>query len=352
MLRGIAALAVVVVHSLRAITVNKGDLVLGPPILADIPALNRIGAYGVDIFFVLSGFLMVFISGSYLSGKKSVGNFLLLRAIRIWPMYALCTLWVIAALLWSWHQSGKIDFDLRPSRLASFAFIPTMNEVGLVQPILSVGWTLNYEAGFYLSFALAMLLPYGSLLARLAVILLGWQLAALALPGTVASLYLGNTIVAEFLFGAVIARLYQTGRLSGIPPALSLLAGIAVLVASSIGDPSDAWRFGTAGIGASLLFIGFLRLDTGIQWPRAMVALGDASYSIYLTHLIVIYGHGKGMRIVHHLQPQTDLAVLFLTAYSVALGYLAYRFIEAPLLAACRRQLRGHALAIAAKDGA
>ena len=153
-----AALAVVAHHAMRAVTVNASpDLKLPQPLLLTNHAMIELGAVGVDLFFILSGFLMVYIAGPYIEGRRSTGNFLLQRAIRIWPMYVLATgLYLGLSIALRLSQGRELPFDASPLRLLSFVFVPSFNASGLLQPILGVGWTLNYEILFYLVFALAL----------------------------------------------------------------------------------------------------------------------------------------------------------------------------------------------------
>ena len=143
-LRAFAAICVVVHHAFLTTTI-----LTVPPVGSIVPPLwlVRLCAAGVDVFFVISGFLMAYIAGPYLSGERPVRRFLAQRVIRIWPPYLIVTLFVCAHLLLS--RVAAWPFDLQPRRLASLVFVPSFNQDGQLQPIVGPGWTLNYEMLFY-----------------------------------------------------------------------------------------------------------------------------------------------------------------------------------------------------------
>src|ERR1700735_2826619 len=91
-LRGLAACGVVCHHAFHAVTINRPpNTILPPPLLLGNHTLVEVGSSGVDIFFVLSGFLMMYISGAYTTGGRSIWHFLSQRLIRVWPLYILAT---------------------------------------------------------------------------------------------------------------------------------------------------------------------------------------------------------------------------------------------------------------------
>jgi peptidoglycan/LPS O-acetylase OafA/YrhL len=330
-LRGLAALAVVCHHAFRAVTVNRpADVDLAPMLLSN-PILVEIGAMGVDVFFVLSGFLMVYISRPYITGEKSIGDFLMQRAIRIWPLYAVVTLVSCVLIYQQGAGPGVTPHDLTPLRLASFFFVPSFNHGGLLQPILGVGWTLNYEAMFYLCFAAAILLARHRLVLVLAVLLFGLYTAGLMLPqGSAAHAFLSNAVIFEFLFGAVIGHALVLGRLP-IPRA-SLWFGFAamLLVAFAPYPAESGYRLATRGLCAAALFVGVLHLEGKLNWPRALVILGNASYSIYLVHILLVYRVTKpalhrlpqfmGTTLVPEVSAAIAIAVCLAAGIAVSIG--------------------------------
>ncbi len=339
-LRGLAAVAVVCHHAFRAITVNNGQLEFTSPVVIDHHAVMEFGAAGVDIFFVLSGFLMIYISDRYVQGSASVGHFMSQRLIRIWPLYAIVTAGVCMLMLLKYLMTHQFPFDFQWYRLLSFVFIPSFNQQMQVQPILGVGWTLNYEMAFYLMFALALMFNRSRVFVGLSAILLAFYWSgALFAEDSVGRYFMHNTIIFEFWFGALLGHLQGGGYLKGRPWWYCLL-GITVLLACAYWPPSPAYRWLTCGVGAVLVFTGMLKVNTCYRWPRAWVILGDASYSIYLVHVVVIYSFLMPLLAKLYaigLAPlQAELAALLLITVSIAIGLMCHYWLEKPLLNFCR----------------
>lgn len=337
-LRAFAALAVVAHHAMRAVTVNASpDLNLPEPLLLTNHAMIELGAAGVDLFFILSGFLMVYIAGPYIEGRRSTGNFLLQRVIRIWPMYVLATgLYLGLSIALRLSQGRELPFDASPLRLLSFVFVPSFNASGLLQPILGVGWTLNYEVLFYLVFALSLAVSRKALVPAVTLILAGLFLAGTVLPMDMAAhAFLGNPILFEFLLGALAAKLFTSGRLAIVPPAAAILAGFALLIAFAWLPNEGYLRVLYRGIPSLLIFIGVLSLDARITWPRWWIHVGDASYSIYLFHLIFLYPLSSFMlrKLVAagHAQGAAEMTAVVGFVVVTAIGLLIHRVIEKPV---------------------
>lgn len=289
-LRGLAALAVVFHHVLRAVTVNSPAALNLPasPILSNAILID-LGAIGVDLFFVLSGFLMIYISRPYQEGRKTTGDFLAHRLIRVWPLYAVVTAYLYCLTWYNTHTGGSA-FDLSALRLMSMFFVPSFNESGALQPILGVGWTLNYEIFFYLVFAAAILIQKRHLLA-VSTVLVGasYAIGALLPEGAVLRAFLFNSVILEFLLGAAIATAYMKGMISTRYAYAWLAAGLVILALFAAVPAEEGFRLLTRGVPAALLFTFVLLSDSKIRWHRAIIVLGDASYSIYLAHVPVLY---------------------------------------------------------------
>jgi len=341
-LRGFAAIAVVANHAFRAVTVNKPDWISLPaPIVLGSDRLVNIGAFGVDIFFVLSGFLMIFIAKPYVARVKPVGDFIAHRLIRIWPLYFLVTFFQCALYLRVAIKSGVIPYDLRPFRLMSFLFVPSFNESHLLQPIIGPGWTLNYEMLFYACFAVALFIGRKNVLAALAGLLVTLFVAGTLLPSTsVLGGFLSNSILFEFLFGAIIAEFFLNGGLAGIRASWWIGAGLLSLAVLSYWPGDGNYRVFTRGIPAAILFLGMLGLSENVAWPKLFIVFGNASYSIYLTHSFVVYQVSD--RILRfcagHAMASFAAALTSLLAIVIAVifGIVVYYMVEKPLLGYCK----------------
>ena len=294
-LRGIAATAVVLHHSVRAFTVYDAAGA-GRPLLFAAPAFSQTFAAGVDIFFVISGFIMSYISAPYRGGSKSPWDFLSRRLIRIYPMYLLATFIAVAFLLIHLRTDGARPFDLNVVRiLDSAAFVPTLNRAGEMQPVLGVGWTLYYEMYFYGMLTVALAAFRRNAVMMLAIALtatcaavnllgvLGWTLGAIGA-------FLRSTLIFDFILGLAIGEAFVRGLLPRTHPVLPIAAGVAGM--------AIFWRLPQPnleclqwGIPSALVVIGFLLWDRRRKspWPPSAMTFGDASYVIYLFHTIVIY---------------------------------------------------------------
>lgn len=155
-LRALAATLVCIEHILYEIFVSFRNNPDAMPswVTPGLPFVS-----GVDIFFVLSGFLMVYTTQTMVGGSKksSWAVFLKKRIIRIVPLYWFYTSLMIAVLLIAPQLFGKAQADFWHF-VQSYLFIPHERPAGGIRPVLSLGWTLNYEMFFYMVFAAFMFL--------------------------------------------------------------------------------------------------------------------------------------------------------------------------------------------------
>ena len=340
-LRFAAALAVAAFHAWgiapRFITVP-----------ADTPTLGLWQAgHGVDLFFVISGFVMVYASRDLFGAPDGARMFLARRVARIVPLY------------WATTSLFAITLLLLPSALSSappsvaeivksYLFIPYASAGSdMIQPIYKLGWTLNYEMFFYAIFAVALFLQRG--LATFVVIGTLSLLAAIGVwfapqPGAFA--FWTNSIILEFALGAIIATLY----VEGVRLKASTGIGFAIvgLLALAIGHVSGAnfygpWRPFLWGAPATLIVAGAAlrreQLRSGFA-VRLVLMLGEASYAIYLLHPIVI----RALRMLWDrsgasasLNPWLFIAVALPTIALIAIA-IHYR-VETPMTRLLRKWL-------------
>lgn len=211
-------------------------------------------------------------------------RFILHRLIRIVPAYWLYTaamglLLLIAAPMLP-HRDRLAEFPLvtgvhsfRESR--GYGLYPTLN----------VGWTLNYEMFFYLLFSMVFLFQQRHRPLIIAAALFAVS-EVLARAGLISRFY-GNDIIYEFLLGIGIGILYRRGW---IKQALWLpLAGIAVGL-YAINNLSNEQRLLNWGLPSALIVLSCISLEPYFQGNRLLKVLGDCSYSVYLLHVLVLYG--------------------------------------------------------------
>lgn len=324
-LRGLAALMVVFHHARGYF---PGDSFL------QTAAWSEWGSRGVDIFFVISGFVMVHSTQGYAPGLPRASQavaFLVKRVIRVVPLYWIATLWTAKWLIFR----GEAGLDLA----RDFLFVPHYADHGhgMIWPYLFQGWTINYEMFFYLLFALSMLIG------RLRHIGLSLCLVGLTLLGVVATLthaqhnvaavlFYTSNLLFEFLLGVWLS-LWMKRHPIELPRAglaCIALAGIALL---AIPNPDTVRGFADGIIAAIIVWSSVLwGAGTKINLLRE---LGDASYSIYLFHLS-IYGVASWLfRSLGLVAPTLFNIVVVIPLYLVlasVFGVVVHHLIEKPVL--------------------
>ncbi len=284
-LRAFAALLVVIGHALHeARAFDAHDR------LASIAEM-RFWTAGIDMFFILSGFIMMWTFGDRFGAPSAGLRFLKRRLIRIAPPYWIFTgLMVLAALVFSERLQTTV---FTPSHaLLSFLFIPHLAPHGGIHPILAVGWTLIYEMFFYLTFALVLCLPRRTGLCVLVLLYLVLHSLAVfteVLPEAL-RLFFGNPVIFEFLFGVGFFFIQRNGQLTRI----GFVTVIAFCVAAGIGawlagiwSQNRLWEFGLPALAILALFY-FLLPEIKSDFWIFMVLIGEASYTLYLSHPFVL----------------------------------------------------------------
>jgi exopolysaccharide production protein ExoZ len=340
-LRAIAAASVAMRH------VQHDAATLGLQTGLPFQAWNPIPwSAGVDVFFVISGLIMVHASQSLFAKPGGARLFLTRRIARIVPLYWVATtLYVGIALL----APALLNQTYINSRfvLASYAFIPLARPDGVVQPVYELGWTLNYEMLFYVLFAAAIVLPLrwsaAALLATLTLLVVVGCFAA-PLPGPFA--FWTDPILLEFGFGIIIGLACIRGlRFRGLTRTCLAGAGLAaLLLAAAFPDTTSLIpRPLVYGLPAGLIVAAAALAASGRPESRLAAwgaAAGNASYALYLFHPFVI----RATRVVfgrtglaEHLGPWAFIAIALAASFGVAL--ITYRCFEKPLTRRVRRLL-------------
>jgi exopolysaccharide production protein ExoZ len=273
-LRGIAALLVFWGHAINAVNLK---------VPAEFPHLY--GPFGVDLFFVISGFVMVYSSERLFGRPDAPIKFFARRLARIVPLY-----WATTAIL-VWFV---MPYASTKAVLGSLFFAP---HIPSEAPLLFVGWTLIFEMFFYAVFAIALLArrPFavvaGVSVFLIAFVILGpGRTAGIWAPPASSSIaYLADPVVIEFVFGMIIALVYRAGVRLSMWATISLIIVAFIWLPQTIAMPSVPRPF-SAGIAAALIVAGMslssLPSPKASSLIRGAVFLGDISYSLYLTHLL------------------------------------------------------------------
>jgi exopolysaccharide production protein ExoZ len=292
------------------------------------------GASGVDLFFVISGFIMVYITQYRAEGFLS---FILRRLVRIVPLYWLLTLallaltWVSPALI----HSTKLDCA---HVVSSFLLLPYPHPVLEVQrPLLVPGWTLNYEMFFYMLFGSLLFLPLVQRIVAVGSVLTTFVALRFFLGNESRLLdFYGFPIVLEFIAGMAIAWVYFS--CDRLPRSLIVGAAIFGFVVFAVGIRAGVSEHGSRviwwGLGAASIVLAALFTEKSYGWPNVRVLrhLGDASYSIYLSHLFVISAVGlliKQLSLFSLLGAMGTRVVMVISA--LAAGSAIYSRLEQPM---------------------
>lgn len=328
-LRGVAAIAIVFRH--LADRTEKYNI-------TTIFSGLDIGLWGVDLFFVISGFVMVFITanGRQRSGIfRSIVNFWLRRYLRISPIYYILT---IVVLVVAKYLPGSTE--LKPGFqqiLFSFLYIP--NEAA---PVLGVGWTLNYEMYFYFIFGLSLLLP-----SNLHTKCISFYFIFAVLCGKLSGnnnefIYqITNPLLIDFLFGIYIAKALKARLILSVRQSYFLMfcSILSILIAdySNIDQAllNEGFRvlcYGlpSAGLVSAVIMLEYHKeLKFDLKLP---LLLGDVSYSLYLVHILVIAAYGK-LVTRYELFGYVNEYVLYFgdLFFCVLIAYLLFIAIERPL---------------------
>lgn len=326
-LRFVAALLVVVMHSTHYAAER---------LVKDTPFFSP-GAAGVDIFFVISGFVMIISSQPLWSRADGWKQFGLRRIARIVPLYwALLTLKVATLLL---APAVLRVTDITPwAVISSYLFLPSFNHDGEIAPILFVGWTLNFEMFFYLLLVIALKFRVDAFKLVGGVFAVLCLMALLRAPGWPAAAFYFDTIVLEFGFGMLIARAVLAGWTLSRPVAIGLLlAGFAALLPAWDTVPV-LMRPIVWGIPAAMIVAATACLNDpiGRRLPTWLLLLGNASYALYLVHPLIA---PLSPSLLAKLGwPNAWLSVALSVLSSIILALFVYRFAERPMTELLRRQ--------------
>jgi len=319
-LRALAALSVLIFHICQWM-----------PIPAGMTGTPSIGSAGVDLFFVISG-LVLWLSVN--QRDQSAKQFLLGRAVRVVPAYWVATLIVTALVLIDDRNLTAAHFQSF-HLLLSLAFIPHLNPAGEPFPILPVGWSLTYEALFYLIIGLSLWQRPANRLVFIAMGLIGvWMFGFISSD---AAFLIANPMLMEFIFGMLIGQALLSRSLPG--PwvcAILLMSGLGLLAAqyASVTD-FGFWRALVWGGPCALIVAGVVGLERSGRWPRLapLESLGEMSYSLYLVHWPVTWLLGRHWTGDHGLG--YGAAVI---ALALPVAWLFWCLVEQTSLKALRRR--------------
>ena len=291
--------------------------------------VDYVGAAGVDLFFVISGFIMAMIVAR--PGRFDGREYWIRRIARVAPAHWVitCCVFVLAALVPSLFNSTTADIA---ALLTSLLFLAVDTGNGSTVPLLVVGWTLNYEIYFYAIVAVtAGLFSDRRLVGASGVIICLALVGIVFQPAHPSLAFYTDPILLEFVFGILIFRTWRRTGSAGLSFApLTVFALGALLLVLQWERPLVDWRAFYWGVPAAAVLYGALG---ALRFRSAFLArLGDWSYALYLTHLFVIT-----LYIKHVIPSDAMIAlpwpahymIMTVAAFAAAGGY--YTLVEKPL---------------------
>lgn len=323
-LRGLAAMLVVLHHAVHE---RAG-------FFSPLAKTADFGRPGVLIFFVISGFVMM-----HACRNEPVKVFARRRIIRVAPLYWVMTL-VFFAIVFRNDLAAGDPLRRVPELLQSLFFIPHYHSgvTTEIWPILVPGWTLNFEMFFFLIFAIGIASGRPALVSVLI-------LAGLILVGLVVTtqnpliVTWTHSFLVLFIAGIGLAKLWQRTDFSSFVWLFPV--GMALVLIAALGMLPEQWTHPAFYVAAVITVAGTLAIQdrsSGFE-SKILAAIGDASYSIYLSHTILMIFLFKALRALP-LDGWLQFSVVLVLALAICAGagILIYRFVEMPLTKLLRRR--------------
>lgn len=338
-LRGIAVLSVVLFH---LITIEKkfgGTTSI-------MPVFFEFGRFGVDLFFIISGFVMVSVTRGKFQNIKQSLHFLSHRILRIYPIYWVYTFFALIVFLInpSWvnsAQGNQVDI------LASFLLLPSE-----IRPLVQVGWTLIHEMYFYVVFFLILLITPERFMP---IAILFWAVCIVFFNVSLESTdpfikLIFHPLTLEFIGGCFLAItfFYESNRIISTHSLLLItLIGLASAIygyyfyhqMTGQFNLPGWWRVLIFGVPAMLIVFCFINAEkNGYIINSLLVKIGDASYSIYLSHLLTLSAAGRIWSIYGSNTIYDNLLMIpVFILLTIFVGAVSYHLVEKPLLMISRR---------------
>ena len=327
----------------------------------------RAGWSGVDIFFVISGFVMAISSRTLLQRANGWKIFITRRLIRIVPLYWVATTLKLATIIALPTLALDSPLELW-NTIASYLFIPTFDDKSLLAaPLLKVGWTLNYEMFFYAIFTLALFLGKSPLKFTAAIFAIAVTVNHFSTPKFPYAYGFLEPILMEFVMGMLVAKLcmrvnninagVNTGLNIGAKnfidkllqyisttKAGAIIGAVAVVISFAImfncAEQPMWWRWAYWGLPSMIIVMVVALGEPALRkvMPKILATLGDSSYSLYLFHTFTVPLLGTLMLKLKLAQPTLALAACIVISPLVCLAI--YAWFELPMTTRLKRFAR------------
>jgi exopolysaccharide production protein ExoZ len=334
MVRAIAALLVVMYHTQTIFDARTGT--------TPFAGMFHSGFRGVDLFFVLSGFVIAHVHASDIGCFWRLGNYVFNRAARIYPAVWIMTLLASALYAIGFGGQDKVGKLTEWGVVAGVLLLPQVGDA-----LVNVTWTLKYEVFFYLVFATLILNL------RVGLALLGtWQLAVLATSICLSPQALGlggfylRSLCLEFSVGLGCALLirradFVAAMQVGAAQWVLLATGIAAFVGGMMAETYASSAGVLCALGAGAIIVGLILLEQSgrIRVPDVLVRLGGASYAIYLVHFSAITLFAVLLTHFHTL-PMNEAVFVTGAAFGVAAGVAFDQAVDQPIQRLLRSRVK------------
>lgn len=325
-LRGFAALIVVIIHLLSthpSISIGKVHQIFG-----------WIGPIGVDVFFVISGFVVTLSAFNSFKRNGSLSEFIIKRLVRVYPLY-----WIVFCIASLFVGTLYLSPEWLPKE-SNFNLFFLIKETNYK---VMVAWTLHYEVYFYLLLSFILLLRLKSFwrgCAILSIIQLILFISTYTNFSYYGNILLSSGILIDFSLGGLLCYLYlnnyiYNGKIFTILGIILLSITIILHANFAITPWSVGWRI-LFGIAAAVLIYGLIGLEKiEVYLSKRLQRIGDFSYSLYLWHQLLFaslfYIFSK-----YGLIPENKIYITFiLLSWLILVFYLtklSYRYIELPIM--------------------
>ncbi|EDQ6231228.1 acyltransferase [Salmonella enterica subsp. enterica serovar Tucson] len=354
-LRAFAVMIVVFSHF--SIIINDLAGISGP-----INILTQNSPFAVDLFFFISGFIMVYTTKGNISSRVvRFSDFAIKRILRIFPVYYVCFIaFVVFVVIYDNHNSiWNINFN---NIIKSFLLIPLnpydkppFYGYSLIVP----AWTITYEVYFYIIFSITLLITskYRTIVCSLILLVIS-VLLQIKFNGTLTIdaqnafitngdhlstfIFASNPIILDFIIGMFIAEFFNAQYHEKIDSAMNILA--PALLCFGLASFVSMFRYGygiTHGaIGALFLFISILYYDfsSKISYPKALIYIGNISYSLYISHVVTInIADRYSNALFVYTQSSGWRRYFVVIAISITVAVIMHKLIENPSTAIARK---------------
>ncbi|MEH2022211.1 acyltransferase family protein [Nostoc sp.] len=345
--RGLAAVLVVLTH---------GNLILSREMhQGDLLQIFHFGWIGVDFFFVLSGFIIFYIHQSDIGKPNKLKSFIFKRFIRVYPLY-----WSILSIkiLVSLFNTNKDSIYQRsPDEIIKAILLLPQDHSILETTFIGVSWTLSYEVFFYCIFALLILKNTKISQSIIVAWIIGIILNLLNLLPIGESFLVGfifNERNLEFVLGCLAA--YTISKYQFKFATSLIYVSIFLLVVSVINtkyqefDVSGIPSLIAYGIPFTLLIIGsvYLELSKTVNIPQILIYIGNASYSIYLTHgfflgnivkVFTKFADKLNIYLIPNANIYYNVSAFLIVILAVVMGCVIHSYLEKPLITHLRKKV-------------